>query len=101
MHPASWPLGFLVFIALYAALAWLGFRWARWRLNRRARELAGALRQSGIRVVESRDTPSVRQAAEIDLEHDGRKAKVSVRQWLNHSRIGYAVQMRGRRRARA
>jgi hypothetical protein len=67
-----------VFVGLYGLALWGGFRWARARLNRRSRELAGALEAAQVKVLGRRDAPSVRGRAEIDLEGG---ALLSVRQW--------------------
>jgi hypothetical protein len=73
--------GVLVFAGIYVALAWAGFRWARARVNRRARELASSLGASGVTVVGQRSTPSIRMPAELDVERQGRRGRLTVRQW--------------------
>jgi hypothetical protein len=70
-----------IFLAAYLVLLWGGFRWARSRVNRRARSLAAALEGLGARVLATRPTASIRKAAEFDFELGGRKAGVEVRQW--------------------
>jgi hypothetical protein len=86
MHDRFPHVIFLV-AGVYALLVWGGFRWARWRVNRRARELAGSLGAIGVTVVAERATPSIRRPAEIDVEREGRRARLLVRQWGRDSQL--------------
>jgi hypothetical protein len=75
---------FLFIGALYMLLIWAGLRWARWRVNRRASQLAEGLRASGITIVAERPTAWAWRPAELELEQG---ARVTVRQWGRNSHL--------------
>ena len=92
MHLDSTVTGLLIFAAVYLVLAWAGFRWARWRVNRVARNAAATLQAAGARLVAQRPTTSLWRAAEADFELDGKAATLVVRQWGRDSQtIGVRI----------
>ncbi len=95
MHPDSTVTGIAVFAAVYLLIVWLSFRWARWRVNRVARDAAASLEQAGARIVAQRPTTSLWRAAEADFEVDGATATLVVRQWGRNSQaIGVRIPAR-------
>ncbi len=73
--------GMGIFVAVYLALLWAGIRWALSRVNLRARSVATALEGQGARVHATRPSAHIWDAAEIDFEVSGKKARAEVRQW--------------------
>jgi hypothetical protein len=81
------PVGpeiFLIVTAVYVIAAWAGLRWARSRVNRRAHEVATALRAGGINVVSERVTSWAWRPAQVELDGG---ARVTVRQWGRASHL--------------
>jgi hypothetical protein len=69
---------FLVVGGAYCGFAWLLIAWMRSRLFRRAQAAIPALEKAGAKILGMHRPGGFRKPAEIELEHQGRKARYQV-----------------------
>ncbi|MEP7124994.1 MAG: hypothetical protein ABJE95_28955 [Byssovorax sp.] len=69
---------FSIIAAGYLGFVWILIRWMRSRLFRRAQAAVPELEKAGARVLAVRPSSGFRKPAEVEFEHDGRKARFQV-----------------------